>query len=135
MNLNLRQKQIFFFFFNFMANIELLFFLYIFCIFPVRMLETGSLRQMTPFYTSPSRFSPQNPLLPQHTHCQPLRFTCIFAFRTKTMTSLSRRCGGGPIFCHKTQTKRVALKGLTRLLSLRPQELQEAFLWTELPLI
>lgn len=28
------------------------------------------------------------------------------------MTSLSRRCGGGPIFCHKTQTKRVALKGL-----------------------
>lgn len=31
------------------------------------------------------------------------------------MSSLSRRCGGGPIFCHKTQTKRVALSGWKRL--------------------
>lgn len=51
------------------------------------------------------------------------------AFRTETMASLSRRCGGGPIFCHKTQTKRVALKGLTRLFYSNHRSCRRLFFW------
>lgn len=46
--------------------------------------------------TRPSRFNSLNSLLPQNAHDD---FPA-----SETMISLSRRCGGGPIFCHKTQT-------------------------------